>query len=664
MIKDILAANEAAKPNSKEMEILHKHFAQCFNKEGQFDIEKFQALIKEEVEITKEGYDLNFLGKSYAKLLASIDTTTIIQPDLEHNSKPENANSENIYISGDNLDGLKHLLKSYAGKVKCIYIDPPYNTGSDGFVYNDNFNFTVEELCLKLSISEEQAAKILDLTKRGSASHSAWLMFMYPRLQLAKDLLTDDGVIFISIDNNEYANLKMLCDKVFGEENFVEMFSWVKTSTPPSLSTKSRKTNEYILCYERFKSDYKYKGDLLDGGDQPLLNSGNTKRVLTFPKDKVFFSHSSMQRTIEPYTSDRVSLLNSINIKNGYSDKDIQLEGEFKWSEEFLREEIEKGTTFIIKSDLLSIRFIRQGEGWKRPTNFIKDNIITPVIDKPSNEVDTNENASSDLEELMGSKVFSFPKPVSLVRYLINFNIEDNDIVVDFFSGSATTAEAVMNLNIDGKNLKYILIQLPEDLDVNIQSATGETKVVLQNCIDLLDSLQKPHRLDEIGMERIRRASQKIREESPLIAQNLDLGFKHYTLLEPSENTIDKMERFDATAIFADANILEQFGKESVLETWVVKDGYGFGATLVPVKLDNYTAYQRGKHLYFIASEFSETDMVALIDKYHKDPQFNPENLVIFGYSFTFTQTEMLRKNIAVLKDSNKNLKPNIDVRY
>lgn len=135
MIKDVLAANEAVKPNSKEIEILHKHFAQCFNKEGQFDIEKFQALIKEEVEITKEGYDLNFLGKSYAKLLASIDTTTIIQPDLEHNSKPENANSENIYISGDNLDGLKHLLKSYASKVKCIYIDPPYNTGSDGFVY-------------------------------------------------------------------------------------------------------------------------------------------------------------------------------------------------------------------------------------------------------------------------------------------------------------------------------------------------------------------------------------------------------------------------------------------------------------------------------------------------------------------------------------------------
>lgn len=661
MIKDVLAASEAVKSNSKEIEILHKHFAQCFNKEGQFDIEKFQALIKEEVEITKEGYDLNFLGKSYAKLLASIDTTTVIQPDLEHNSKPENANSENVYISGDNLDGLKHLLKSYAGRVKCIYIDPPYNTGSDGFVYNDNFNFTIEELCLKLSISEEQAKKILDLTKRGSASHSAWLMFMYPRLQLAKDLLTDDGVIFISIDNNEYANLKLLCDTVFGEENFIEMFSWVKTSTPPSLSTKSRKTNEYILCYERFKSDYKYNGELLDGGDQPLLNSGNTKRALTFPKDKVFFSHSSMQRIIEPYTSDRVSLLNSINVKNGYSDTDIQLEGEFKWSEEFLREEIEKGTTFIIKSDLLSIRFIRQGEGWKRPTNFIKDNIITPIIDKPSNEVDTNDNASSDLETLMGSKVFSFPKPVSLVKYLINFNIEDNDIIVDFFSGSATTAEAVMNINLDEKRLKYILIQLPEDLDKNIETASGDTKTVLQNCIKLLDSLRKPHKLDEIGIERIKRAAQKIKNQSKV---DFDFGFKHYTLIEPSTETIDRMEIFNPKAIFADENILSQFGKESILETWMVKDGYGFGAKVEVVKLDKYTAYQCGKHLYFVDTELSETDLVALIDKYHQDPKFNPENLVIFGYSFTFTQTEMLRKNIAVLKDSHKNLKPNIDVRY
>lgn len=219
MIKDIMTANEEVLPNSREMAVLKENFPSCFHKDGSFDIERFKEFLSDKVAVTNEGYELKFLGKNYARLLASMDTTTVIVPDEEHNAQPENVNSQNVYISGDNLDGLKHLLKSYSHKGKCIYIDPPYNTGSDGFVYNDNFNFTAEEISTKLSVDIEQAQRIMDLTKRGSASHSAWLMFMYPRLLLARDLLTDDGAIFISIDDNEQANLKLICDDVFGEGN-------------------------------------------------------------------------------------------------------------------------------------------------------------------------------------------------------------------------------------------------------------------------------------------------------------------------------------------------------------------------------------------------------------------------------------------------------------
>ncbi len=169
MIKDIMNANEGVTPNNREMDVLKENFPSCFKEDGSFDIERFKEFLSDKIAVTGEGYELKFLGKNYARLLASIDTTTVVVPDEEHNSKPENVNSENIYISGDNLDGLKHLLKSYSRKVKMIYIDPPYNTGTDGFVYNDQFNFTVEELSEKLSISEEQAQRILDLTKRGSA---------------------------------------------------------------------------------------------------------------------------------------------------------------------------------------------------------------------------------------------------------------------------------------------------------------------------------------------------------------------------------------------------------------------------------------------------------------------------------------------------------------
>lgn len=253
MIKQIIENNAKVKPNSQKFEALKEHFAGCFTAEGEFDIERFKELMKDEVNISNEGYSLDFLGKNYANLIASIDTTTVIEPDLEHNNKPENKDSENIYISGDNLDALKHLLKSYAGQVKCIYIDPPYNTGSDGFVYNDNFHFTAKELEQKLSIDEEEAKRIMDLTSRGSSTHSAWLMFMSPRLQLARELLSKDGVIFISIDDNEQANLKLLCDYVFGEENFVAQII-IQSNKRGQTYKALAKTHEYVLVYVRSES--------------------------------------------------------------------------------------------------------------------------------------------------------------------------------------------------------------------------------------------------------------------------------------------------------------------------------------------------------------------------------------------------------------------------
>jgi adenine specific DNA methylase Mod len=219
MIQQIVKDNEAVTPITREMEGLKEYFPQCFNNKGEFDMEKFREAIQPQVDVTREGRSYDFLGKSYARMLSSLDTTTVIRPDVEHNSKPENLHSENIYISGDNLDALHHLVKSYAGQVKCIYIDPPYNTGTDGFTYNDKFKFTAEELVKKLSITPDEAEKIIAMTSGHRASHAAWLTFMMPRLQLARDLLSKDGVIFISIDDNEQAYLKQLCDNIYGEDN-------------------------------------------------------------------------------------------------------------------------------------------------------------------------------------------------------------------------------------------------------------------------------------------------------------------------------------------------------------------------------------------------------------------------------------------------------------
>lgn len=224
MIKDIIDKNDKMDIVEKKLEKLKEIFPDCFNINGEFDIETFKNDISKNINIIKEGYGLNFLGKNYAKYVASLDTATILVPDEQNNSKEENKNSENIYISGDNIDALKHLVKSYSNKIKCIYIDPPYNTGSDGFVYNDKFSLSVEKLAEVLDISDEEANRIYNMTNSKSNSHSAWLTFMYPRLYLARQLLKEDGVIFISIDDNEQSNLKLLCDNIFGEENFINQF--------------------------------------------------------------------------------------------------------------------------------------------------------------------------------------------------------------------------------------------------------------------------------------------------------------------------------------------------------------------------------------------------------------------------------------------------------
>lgn len=252
MLKDTLNNNENVTPNSKEMEILKANFPQCFDSAGVFDIKLFEEFVKaKDINIKKEGYSLNFLGKSYARYLSNLDSETVIVPDESNKDNP----SENIYIVGDNLDALQHLKHSYTGAIKCIYIDPPYNTGTDGFVYNDKFEFTVEELTKIIGIEDDEARRILNM--QGKSTLSAWLTFMYPRLELARSLLSEDGVIFISIDDNEQANCKLLCDAVFGEGNFIACIIVENDSRVRSYDALAT-THEYIFLYrktERYHSN-------------------------------------------------------------------------------------------------------------------------------------------------------------------------------------------------------------------------------------------------------------------------------------------------------------------------------------------------------------------------------------------------------------------------
>lgn len=503
-----------------------------------FDVLR-QLLGDDTVEDAVEAYEFNWEGKQEARAEVLRPINKTLRPVKEDSVDWDN--TQNLYIEGDNLEVLKLLQKSYLGKVKMIYIDPPYNTGND-FVYHDDSSRSQEEEDLAAGNIDELGNRYRKNTDSNGRFHSEWCSMIYARLMVARSLLTEDGAIFISIGVEEFATLKSICNEVFGENNFVEVFSWVKTATPPSLAVKSRKTNEYILCYEKNKNNIKYNGELLDGGDQPLLNTGNAESILKFPKDKVEFKTKAFPNGVyEPYCKDRVSLLDRIEIIDGKATSDFHLKGEFKWTQTFFDEEVKNGTTFIIKTDNLSVRFIREGEGYKRPTNFIKEKITSPLIDKPGSGVGTNETASSYLTSLMdGKNVFSYPKPVSLIKYLTNFICKDDDIVMDFFSGSGTTADAVWRYNIEkiNTNLKYILVQLPENLDENLKTADANSKELILNGISLLDEIERPHKLTELAKYRLVKTIENIKNEN--LGCKQDLGFRVFRL---DESNFEDVER-------------------------------------------------------------------------------------------------------------------------
>lgn len=683
MIKDIFSANENIKLNGKEMAVLREHFPACFHSDGSFDIERFKEYMSDKVTVTNEGYELRFLGKNYARLLASLDTTTVIVPDEEHNSKPENKNSENIYISGDNLDGLKHLLKSYAGKVKCIYIDPPYNTGSDGFVYNDSFHFTVDELSDKLSISEEQAKRILDLTKRGSASHSAWLMFMYPRLLLARDLLRDDGVIFISIDDNEQSNLKLLCDDVFGEDNFVSNII-IQANKRGQTYKQIAKTHEYLFVITRNvdtvlselnkgEGAFTQSDDLGEFEERELRN--RNPKYGKFNRPNLFYPIYTNPSLVDSCGYCPVSLTKS----DEYCVEILPLnsEGEescWRWStKKFLANcsDDSMSSEVVAKKKTTGeygcYEKYRKGT-YKAKTIWYEDDIVGDIVDEEDDIWEETgvitEQGSKELRKYGMGDAFDFPKPTYLIKKVLSIGAFTDSICVDFFSGSATSTEAVLALNAeDGGARKIIAIQLPEDIDKKYESASQTEKNKVKKVLDFLGSVSRPHTLDQIGIERIIRAAVKIREEHP--DTTADLGFRHFTLKEPSTDTLDKIETFDPNkTICADNTVLNQFGAPTILTTWLVRDGYGFTAPLKEIDFAGYIGYYIEKHLYLINPELRPKAITAIIEKIETDGTFNPENVILFGYTFAWSEIESLKENLSRLKDTEKNLRINFDIRY
>jgi adenine-specific DNA-methyltransferase len=576
---------ETTNQENKLLRFLQEHYPSVV-KDNEINLNELKAIAGLPIDEKVNGYGLNFVGRNFARAKYAQET----QKELRLNRLLSVAESttQNLLLKGDNLDSLKILKNHYSGKIKCIYIDPPYNTTSDEFVYPDKFDKEEAEVLGFQNLSESDFAR-MDFSFKSKKSHNGWLAFMYPRLLLARDLLTQDGVIFISIDDNEQANLKLLCDDVFGEENFVATYKWNKTSTPPSLSKKVRQKYEFVLCYEKNSNNKVFNGGITDGGDMPLLNDGNSVDILVFPKDKVTFK---IKGKFKADMYDRVELLNDIQVTNGTSNVDVMLKGPFKWKQANLNQEIENGTVFCIKSEKFAIRYEKTGERIKVPSD---------ILSKKECEIGTNEDANKELQQLFGDKeLFNYPKPTTLIKYLGNFCLNRNDLVLDFFAGSGTTGHAVMQLNAeDGGNRKFILCQIDEPIK--------KDKPAYKFCTD--NNL--PPVISSITIERLKRAGVKIAKD--IEAENSktgmfeedkkqvpDFGFKVFDSVEAPKLIVDETGQIAFPTLDNDAF--------SRIYNMIFKVGLD-EPTQVPEEVLKDCIYKIGNHYYITNSEKISKDL-------------------------------------------------------
>ncbi|WP_424680983.1 site-specific DNA-methyltransferase [Frateuria sp. YIM B11624] len=467
------------------------------------NVDVLKALVSDAtVTDAEEKYGLNWHGKRRARQLALTSSTGTLRPCPEDSLDWDT--TQNLMIEGDNLEVLKLLQKSYAGKVKLIYIDPPYNTGKD-FIYPDNFQDNITNY-LELTGQIEGGRPTISNAETSGRFHTDWLNMMYPRLKLARNLMAPDGVLFISIDQGELGALKMMLDEIFGEENFINVFSWVRTRTPAALSQKTKNVVEYVICYERSRTSQPLLGiEKPAQSANTLLNQPNAESVLKFPAGvETGIQNGTLQPGEYGSSSYKVELLDSVDVRDGLLLSPFRLRARFRWSQDYLEEQLASGTKVRIATDKLLPSYEKSSYGREALPNLIDEDV----------GVGTNESAGVELEKLMGARVFDYPKPVSLLRYLINSCTSGEDIVLDFFAGSGTTAQAVIEQNaLDGGRRRFILVQLPELLDSESSSASYCSKLGLKPTISSLTR------------ERLRRVSEKYR-----LPETSDIGFKSFVL--------------------------------------------------------------------------------------------------------------------------------------
>ena len=550
---------ESTKETDERLEALKQLYPEIFS-DGKINLDAFKDVtgtsdLPEGQDRTPGYYGLYWPGKRAAKQLARKEAEGTLEP-VPGDGVNEDT-THNIYIEGDNLEVLRILKQSYKGRVKMIYIDPPYNTGND-FIYPDDFKMPVEEYLKMTGQADESGKKLVTNLKRNGAFHTTWLNMMYPRLQLAKELLTEDGVIFISIDDNEQANLKLLCDDVFGEENFVANLVWERAFSPKNDARFISNSHDYVLMYAKNIENFII-------GRLPRTEEANAR--YSNPDNDPRGVWMSSDISVKTY-----------NAENDYpittpSGRVVEPPAGRCWSL--------SAKAFAERLQDNRIWFGPDGNGTPRIKRFLtelKFEGMAPTSILFYKEVGHSQEGAQEVAKILDGGFFSGPKPIRLMRRLMTLaNLEKDSIIVDFFSGSASTAHAVMELNKDdNSNRKFFMVQLPHKCEENSEAAKAGYSNIC-----------------EIGKERIRRAGAKILEEAKsnkdMFSEDyqLDIGFKVYRLQnsnfvkytpvegqdEDSQNKL--FEEFEKNQI----PLVNGWKAENVLTEIILKQGFALDCT-------------------------------------------------------------------------------------
>jgi len=519
----------AADPEARSADVIGdnvSHLAELFPEvmvEGKIDFDVLRQLLGDRVDDGQEKYGLNWHGKRRARQLALTPSTGTLRPCPDESVDWDT--TQNLMIEGDNLEVLKLLQKSYAGKVKVIYIDPPYNTGND-FVYPDNFQDSIRNYLDLTGQVDSEGKKLSTNAESSGRFHTDWLNMMHPRLRLARDLLREDGVLFVSLDDTELGSLGFMLNELFGEENFVGRFVWRKKYTLSFRDDYMIPIHEYIVCYRRGSGlvlgDPRWESEDTTSVN-PIFKSQNSRSVKTIRKGALLAGGGNT--TIGPgpvkLPSQQIEFLQAASFKDGVLVADVQVEAGFAVGQEKLdRCQVEmsrKGAAYVVNEDT---------ETWIRPISILfdytKDDADFIYGQYQARRVVSTRQASSELAALLADGVFDNPKPTALLTYLVSVvSHEPGDIVLDFFAGSGTTAHAVMLHNqTSGSDWRYVLVQLPEPIPLS----NGKPSAASLFC----DGIARPRTLSELTKERLRRAATGIGKASH--GRRGDTGFRVFKL--------------------------------------------------------------------------------------------------------------------------------------